>query len=163
MKSLIATTILACITVLSVQAQKIPSALSPILSSYYNVKDALVNSDPAMSSAKAGEFLNTINAIDTKTLPATEQNTFASLKIKLVTDAKMLSQTKNIEKQRAFFASLSTNIYTLIKKTKLSGEPIYYTYCPMKKAYWLSNEAAIKNPYYGNQMLTCGKINETLK
>lgn len=162
MKFLIAT-ILLVITVLSVQAQKTSSALSPIFSLYYNVKDALVNSDPAMSSVKASELVNTVNAIDAKTLAATEQNTFASLKIKLATDAKMLSQTKNIEKQRAFFSSLSTNIYTLAKTVKLSGEPIYYAYCPMKKAYWLSNEAAIKNPYYGSQMLTCGKVNETLK
>jgi len=33
----------------------------------------------------------------------------------------------------------------------------------MKKAYWLSSEAAIKNPYFGNAMLACGKITETLK
>jgi len=32
----------------------------------------------------------------------------------------------------------------------------------MKKAVWLSNEKAIKNPYYGSQMLTCGKVVETI-
>ncbi|MEO8711228.1 MAG: DUF3347 domain-containing protein [Parafilimonas sp.] len=162
MKSLL-TTILLIITVLSVQAQKTSSALSPILSLYYNVKDALINSDPATSSLKASELVNKINTIDLKTLPATEQSTFASLKIKLATDAKMLSETNNIEKQRAFFSSLSTNIYTLVKTVKLSDEPIYQAYCPMKKAYWLSSEVAIKNPYYGNQMLTCGKVNDILK
>jgi hypothetical protein len=36
-------------------------------------------------------------------------------------------------------------------------------YCPMKKANWLSSSATIKNPYYGNSMLTCGKVVETLK
>jgi hypothetical protein len=32
----------------------------------------------------------------------------------------------------------------------------------MKKATWLSETNAIKNPYYGKQMLTCGKTTETL-
>ncbi|MAQ74933.1 MAG: hypothetical protein CL613_01215 [Aquimarina sp.] len=31
----------------------------------------------------------------------------------------------------------------------------------MKKAYWLSKEKDIKNPYYGSSMLTCGKVAET--
>jgi hypothetical protein len=33
----------------------------------------------------------------------------------------------------------------------------------MKKASWLSSEAAIKNPYFGSAMLTCGKVTATLK
>jgi hypothetical protein len=33
----------------------------------------------------------------------------------------------------------------------------------MKKMYWLSSEAAIKNPYYGKMMLTCGSVTETIK
>jgi hypothetical protein len=51
----------------------------------------------------------------------------------------------------------------LAKAVKLSVQPVYQDYCPMKKAYWLSSEAAIKNPYYGSQMLSCGKINDTIK
>jgi hypothetical protein len=32
-----------------------------------------------------------------------------------------------------------------------------------KGANWLSKESAIKNPYYGSQMLSCGKTVETIK
>jgi hypothetical protein len=32
-----------------------------------------------------------------------------------------------------------------------------------KGANWLSKENAVKNPYYGSQMLTCGKVVETIK
>jgi hypothetical protein len=32
----------------------------------------------------------------------------------------------------------------------------------MKKAYWLSGDKVIKNPYFGSAMLTCGTITETL-
>jgi len=62
--------------------------------------------------------------------------------------------------------SLSKNMYELIKVSK-SETPVYYQHCPMandgKGANWLSKENAIKNPYYGSQMLTCGSIVETIK
>jgi hypothetical protein len=32
-----------------------------------------------------------------------------------------------------------------------------------KGANWLSKEILIKNPYYGSQMLSCGKTVETIK
>lgn len=163
MKSLITTAVLTLITVFSVSAQKASLTLSPILSLYYNVKDALINSDAKTASAKANDLTKTINSIDLKILPAAEQSAFSSLKDKLVSDANNISANSNIEKQKAYFSSLSANIYSLAKAVKLSDQPVYQQYCPMKKAYWLSNEAAIKNPYYGKQMLTCGKVSDTLK
>lgn len=163
MKSLITTAVLTLIIVFSVNAQKASSALSPILSLYYDVKDALVNSDTKTASAKAGDLTKTMNSIDLKTLSTVEQSAFGSLKDNLVSDANNISANSNIEKQKAYFSSLSTNIYSLAKLVKLSDQPVYQQYCPMKKAYWLSNEAAIKNPYYGKQMLTCGKVSDTLK
>ena len=62
--------------------------------------------------------------------------------------------------------SLSKNMYELIKVAK-PAETVYYQFCPMandgKGANWLSKENGIKNPYYGSQMLTCGKTVETIK
>ena len=49
------------------------------------------------------------------------------------------------------------------KAVKLTGDPIYQAYCPMKKAYWLSSQKDIKNPYFGNAMLTCGEVTETIQ
>lgn len=163
MKSLIAAIVLTVMTVFSVNAQKASSSLSPILDRYYDVKNALVNSDAKTASAKAGELTKAINSIELKTLSAAEQSAFGSLKDKLVSDANNISGNNNIEKQRTYFSSLSANIYSLAKAIKLSDQPVYQAYCPMKKAYWLSNEASIKNPYYGKQMLICGKVSDTLK
>jgi hypothetical protein len=50
----------------------------------------------------------------------------------------------------------------LAKAVKLSSEPVYQVYCPMKKANWLSSSKEIKNPYFGSAMLTCGKVVETI-
>jgi len=163
MKPLITTAVLTLIITFSANAQKTSSALSPVLSFYYNVKDALVNSDANEASSKAGGLVKTINSIDLKTIAAAEQRAFGVIKDKLVFDANNISETKNLEKQRAFFSSLSTNIYSLTKVVKLTDQVVYQAYCPMKKTFWLSKEPDIKNPYYGNQMLSCGKVNDMLK
>jgi len=79
----------------------------------------------------------------------------------LLADAQNISNSQDIDKQRKFFKSLSKNLHDLIKVSK-SSEPVYYQYCPMEDANWLSREKDIRNPYYGAKMLTCGKTVETL-
>lgn len=34
-------------------------------------------------------------------------------------------------------------------------------WCPMKKVHWLQNGDAIKNPYYGTEMIDCGEVQRT--
>lgn len=52
-------------------------------------------------------------------------------------------------------------------KVAKTETPTYYQFCPManggKGANWLSKENEVKNPYYGSEMLTCGKVVETIK
>jgi hypothetical protein len=129
--------------------------LSQLLSQYYNIKDALVAGNGTEASAKAEEFIKTANSIDYKLI--SEGNINALLK-----DATPISEIKDIKIQREHFANLSNNMVTLAKAMKLTTQPIYQAYCPMKKANWLSSDKAIKNPYYGNAMLTCGKVVETI-
>ena len=150
---------------ISVQARSRSTAspLPTILNLYYEVKNALVNSDAATASKKAGEMLTVINAVDAKTLTSEEQTVFTPLKDKLSFDARHISEVKDISHQREHFADLSLNMFTLAKGVKISAQPVYQDYCPMKKSYWLSSEQAIKNPYYGSQMLTCGSIKTTIQ
>ena len=132
------------------------SQLSQLLTSYYNIKDALVAGNASTASLSAEQFVKTANGIDYKVI--SEGNINA-----LVKDAGTISATKDIKQQREIFANFSTNMFALAKAVKLSSRPIYEAYCPMKKAYWLSNNKAIKNPYYGSAMITCGSVKETLQ
>ncbi|HEX9511868.1 MAG TPA: DUF3347 domain-containing protein [Puia sp.] len=143
-------------------AQNQLTPASPLLSTYYGIKNALVNSDANTAASQAAAFQKTLQAIDMKSLPDTSMTVFMSLQGKLTKDAAYIAGNKDISRQREHFTTLSANMFTLVKALKLSSQPVYYDYCPMKKAYWLSSEATIKNPYFGNQMLTCGKTTETL-
>lgn len=129
--------------------------VSPILTSYFSLKDALVNSNPNTAAANAGEFIKAINAADKEIVKEENRNL-------LLNDATAISQSNDLKVQREKFATLSANFFLLAKSVKLSSEPVYQQYCPMKKASWLSNSKAIKNPYYGSAMLTCGSVKETL-
>jgi hypothetical protein len=129
--------------------------LSPLLNNYYQVKDGLVNSNADDAAVQATLFLKALNGMS-KTSISEE------VRKGLVKSAESISATKDIKTQREAFAKLSTNMYDFVK-TQKPGAIIYYAYCPMKKSYWLSSEKAIKNPYYGNSMLTCGKVSETVE
>ena len=126
-----------------------------LLNVYYQLKDNLVKSNATAAAASAGELVKAINNADAATV---NDDTRASL----LKDASAISQSSDIKVQREKFATLSNNMFELAKTVKLSAEPVYQQYCPMKKASWLSNDKAIKNPYYGSAMLTCGSVKTTL-
>ncbi|MGN6539363.1 MAG: DUF3347 domain-containing protein [Ginsengibacter sp.] len=130
--------------------------LSQLLNAYYQVKDALISGNSNTAAMQAEAFLKTANGISNRTISEGSRNA-------LVKDAGVISETKDIKKQRQVFANFSINMSALAKSLKLTSEPIYYNYCPMKKAYWLSSSKIIENPYYGSAMPTCGKITETIQ
>ncbi len=140
------------------------SQLKPVFDSYFSVKDALIKTDAATVSAKAAELSASINAVDMSKLSAEEHTVWMKVMQDLAANAESISKSKDVAKQRNAFATLSGNIYALAKVSKQDA-PIYYQHCPMYNggANWLSKENAIKNPYYGAQMLTCGSTVETIK
>ncbi len=136
--------------------------LQPVFDNYFSLKDALVKTDAKTTSAKSKELLASIEAVKMETLKMDVHMVWMKVLKELSADAKSISETQDIKKQRDSFKSLSKNTYELIKVSKPT-EPVYYQYCPMQDANWLSKENAVKNPYYGSQMLTCGKTVETIK
>ena len=136
--------------------------LQPVLDNYFLLKDALVKTDGKTAATKAKELLTSIEAVKMETLKMDVHMVWMKVWKDLTADAKSISETQDIKKQRDFFKSLSKNTYEVIKVSKPT-EAVYYQYCPMQDANWLSKENAVKNPYYGSQMLTCGKTVETIK
>jgi len=126
-----------------------------LLTSYYNIKDALVSGDVNAASLSAEQFVKALNSSGMEMVQKSNKDV-------LQKDAGSIAGTKDLKKQREVFSAFSDNMFALAKIVKLSSEPVYQQYCPMKKASWLSSTMAIKNPYYGNAMLTCGSVKETI-
>lgn len=140
--------------------------LKPVADNYFLLKDALVNTDAAKTSAAAKKLSEAIAAVDMSKLSEKDHITWRKVLNPLKTATASITTEKSIAKQRILFMGLSENMYTLIKATKPAGT-VYYQHCPManngKGANWLSKEAAIKNPYYGSMMLNCGSVAETIE
>lgn len=138
------------------------SQLKAVYDAYFTVKDALIKSDAKLTSAKATDLLTAITAVKMDKLKSNEHTVWMKVVKKLTADAKSISTSSDIKKQRETFKSLTKSTYDLVKVSK-SGEVVYKQYCPMADADWLSKEKAVKNPYYGSSMLTCGNVVETIK
>ncbi len=139
--------------------------LKAVFDSYFSLKDALVKTDGSTASLKAKDLQTAINSVKMDKLSMDVHTAWMRVLNDLKEDAEHINGTKDIAHQRDHFMSLSKNIYELIKIAK-PAETVYYQFCPManngKGANWLSRESGIKNPYYGSQMLACGKTVETI-
>ena len=139
--------------------------LKVVYDRYFSLKDALVKTDGAMASTKGADLLTALNMVEMGKLNTEEHTVWMQVEKALKTDAKRIKESSDIDNQRENFITLSKMMYELVKAGRLA-ETVYYQFCPMandgKGANWLSKESAIKNPYYGSQMLTCGKIIETI-
>lgn len=138
------------------------TGLESIFEIYFQLKDALVKSDGKLASQKSKDLLTGIGAVKMEKLQPNVHTAWMKYLKQLTSDASGISQTQDIKKQRDWFKSLSESTYELLKVSG-TATPVYYNHCPMVDANWLSRESAIKNPYYGSQMLTCGKTVETIK
>lgn len=139
--------------------------LSEVYSVYFALKNALVASDVSTAAMQAKILFDAVANVKMEVMNATQHTAWMKYEQKLSADAEKIKNTQKIKQQREYFASLSKNMYEVMKVVK-PETPVYYDHCPMyndgKGGNWLSTEKAIKNPYYGNQMLTCGSVTETL-
>lgn len=119
---------------------------------YLHVKSALVSSDA--SEAKSGAEMLAASLKEVSNA-ATAHKAAASI-----------AQTSALEEQRKAFITLSEAMTDLVQSAISSGE-VYKSYCPMandnKGAYWLASEKEIRNPYFGDKMLKCGSVKETIQ
>ena len=148
-------------TDMAMSEMKETNPLDALFNSYFAVKDALVKTNATAAATKSSELLTALKALKIESLKAEEQTAVTKALPSLMEAAKNISATKDIGKQRETFKVLSKNMHELIPFYK-ANETIYYQYCPMQDANWLSKDKIVKNPYYGSQMLSCGSTVETI-
>ncbi len=137
-------------------------SINSVFTSYFSLKNDLASDNSAAAKTHAAELSGLVKAVSAEKLNAEQQATWKLNAPKLQLAATKLNDTKDIDTQREYFAVLSKTLTDVIKSLKINTSAIYVQYCPMKKVSWLSETAAIKNPFYGKQMLTCGQVTETL-
>lgn len=146
--------------------KKSVNPLSEVYTAYFALKDALVSDDGTTASNKAKELFKAIDKVPMDKMTSAQHVVWMKYMTKLSYDAEHIKGVTETEHQREHFNSLSNNMFEVMKVIK-PAYSVYLDHCPMyndgKGANWISKETAIKNPYYGSKMMTCGKITETLK
>ena len=132
---------------------------------YLVLKDALVASDAQKASASAKAFLSALGKVDMKLLEYKPHMAWMEQLKTLKAEAETIQNAGELKAQRKAFSPLSNTLVKSLKTFQVAGVG-YRQYCPMAKggdgAYWISDNKAIRNPYYGNMMLKCGSVVEEL-
>ena len=126
-----------------------------VLSTYLDIKDALVQANSKNASLAANGMLSILN------------DRSDELSKKLMAGAKEISACSEVKTQRKYFDTLSQNVYDYVKKNGEKGGTVYKQFCPMAfnntGAFWLASEKEINNPYFGSMMLHCGSVLEEIR
>ena len=143
--------------------QSVQNRLKDGLKYYLQMKDAFVESNVASVSAFAKATLEKVKAISESELGKMEKSHFLQIK-------KMLSaiaENNDIENQREHFVILNENMVPIVMNMDDVDPMLFVQKCPMannnRGAFWISADAEIKNPYYGEQMLTCGSVIDSIQ
>lgn len=133
------------------------------LKPYLQMKDALVASDVSQVSAFAKATSTSLKSADIKSLGSMEQSHIK----KSIEMLDAIAANDILENQRDHFVILNENMVPIAINVNGTDEMLYVQKCPMannnKGAVWLSAEKDIRNPYYGDAMLTCGSVIEEIK
>lgn len=131
------------------------------------LKEALVSSDAVKAAASVPSISTALSEVDLTLLESEAlMDWMTSLKI-LNANLERIRGSNDLVIQRHAFSAFSDALYKSLKKFGAGGFTIYYARCPMANesagAHWLSDSKAIRNPYLGNEMLSCGKIKDTIQ
>lgn len=84
----------------------------------------------------------------------------------LVSIVDQMAEANDIASQRVHFFSLNKEMEKLISGELKVGE-IYKAYCPMAfdntGGFWLTSKKEVLNPYFGDKMLKCGYIQDSIQ
>lgn len=141
--------------------------VTSLVDTYYTLKHELVASDAAGASQAAGRFNQALNKVDMSLLVGSTHAKWMQLLPALQANATAIQKSAAIEKQREAFSPLSDHLIEVVETFGTNKEVLYKQTCPMaiggKGAFWLSEQKEIRNPYFGEAMMTCGETEQTYR
>lgn len=123
-----------------------------VYADYIQLKNALIEANATKAKTAAAKLQSSLTAVSNK---------------KAADLSGKIASASSIAAQRAQLDLLSAELEKVVKGSKLSAGTIYKQYCPMandgKGGFWLASESEIRNPYYGDEMMNCGSVDEEIK
>ncbi len=141
--------------------------LTTVYLAYLKMKDDFVASDPIKVKGAASAVASNLKKVNMELLKGAQHMNWMDYLKTIDSGLNGILKSNEIEPQRKSFADVSHGMYEAVKAFGLNNEKAYYQYCPMafneEGAYWLSGSSEIRNPYFGEDMLSCGETKDTLR
>jgi Cu(I)/Ag(I) efflux system membrane fusion protein len=141
--------------------------ITALVDNYYAVKNALVASDVNAARQAAGKFNQALNKVDMNLVDGSTHAKWMQLLPVLKSNGEAIQKSTALDKQRAAFSPLSNHLIEAVETFGTNKEVVYKQSCPMalgdQGALWLSEQKEIRNPYFGEDMLTCGDTEQTYR
>jgi len=134
---------------------------------YIQLKDALVNSDASDSKKVAAMLYKHLKGVPSTIEKADLRERWMSRQDLAENAAEKLSNTEDLKDQREAFEEVSKAFIFWLRHFEIKFDTIYLQYCPMAfdfdGADWISTQEEIRNPYFGDEMLKCGTVEEVFE
>lgn len=139
------------------------------MNAYYQLSGALVKADTLAADMAAAALKYHLDSLPVARLEvdSTRQDIIQGSAGDIAAELDgMLMEKGGLDARRASFQMVSDQLYDLLHNTGLKGSTVYRQHCPMafgdRGAYWLSDKTEVLNPYFGDEMLHCGSVTDTL-
>jgi len=152
--------VIFCPAMANAQDVPLPKAINKVIDSYLALKNTLISADGNAAQNKAKDLLAALSEVPQKGMTPAQLALWTKYAEKLKYDSRHMLEVNLVLHQREHFASLSTNLFAVLKGFKLNQKNLYWEYCVMKSTYYLSETDKGKDPYMG--MANCSKVKETL-
>ncbi|MEO0726446.1 MAG: efflux RND transporter periplasmic adaptor subunit [Bacteroidota bacterium] len=140
--------------------------LERVVNAYLDLKDVLIDTDADAAAEKAKALYNELLKVDGQVLSGKANSYWKEKRQALEGHSKKLGELTDVEEQRVQFDFLSQALIETLKAFGGGDQTYYVQYCPMafrdQGAAWLSAEDKVLNPYFGDLMLRCGVVQETI-
>jgi hypothetical protein len=140
-------------------------AVSVLIESYLEIKNALVLDDSKAASIAGQKLAESAKAFDAGSFESSKQTEINEI-LEIIEEHGEHIAKSEIDHQREHFQEMAGEFMDLLELTG-TDRTLYQQFCPMynngKGGIWLSEFSEIKNPFYGNKMLTCGSTKSTIQ
>lgn len=138
-----------------------------LVTAQFALVQALADDDPAAARAAALEVDAVLHDLDGSALAGTAaREHWNELAAAMHRGLDGVARAGELEPQRRAFETFSDALTGAVRVFGVAGTgPVYRAICPMvqgRDGYWLQADEQIANPYYGEAMLRCGWVAETL-
>ena len=137
--------------------------LTTFTNTYIKLKESFVQANSKDINSIAAQMIEDVEEVSMDGLSNQEMKQWHNSIFAIKANLGDILKSDNITDQRKAFAKLSAELIKSLKAFDTSNN-FYEINCPMFEggSNWIDNTKTITNPFYGNDMLTCGSVVRTL-